>query len=87
MNVLVSRFVTFTTRTMDASAQLKRLKLDVDMDIRYLVKEDIVAIVKEVIRLKNMKSQVDDIDHLSNRRVRTVGEQLGQQFSIGQRRP
>ncbi len=61
----------------------KRLKQDVDMDIRYLVKEDIVAIIKEVIRLKNMKSQVDDIDHLSNRRVRTIGEQLGQQFSIG----
>ncbi|HAH50660.1 MAG TPA: DNA-directed RNA polymerase subunit beta, partial [Balneola sp.] len=46
-------------------------------------KEDIVAIIREVIRLKNMKSQVDDIDHLSNRRVRTVGEQLGQQFAIG----
>jgi len=61
----------------------KRMHLDVDMDIRYLTKEDIVAIIKEVIRLKNMKSQVDDIDHLSNRRVRTVGEQLGQQFSIG----
>ncbi|MDZ7716019.1 MAG: DNA-directed RNA polymerase subunit beta [Balneolaceae bacterium] len=62
----------------------KRLKQDdVDMDVRYLVKEDIVAIVKEVIRLKNMKSQVDDIDHLSNRRIRTIGEQLGQQFSIG----
>jgi DNA-directed RNA polymerase subunit beta len=61
----------------------KRLKQEIDMDIRYLVKEDIVAIIKEVIRLKNMKSQVDDIDHLSNRRVRTIGEQLGQQFSIG----
>lgn len=61
----------------------KRLKQDLDMDLRYLVKEDIVAIIKEVIRLKNMKSQVDDIDHLSNRRVRTIGEQLGQQFSIG----
>lgn len=61
----------------------KRLKIDVDMDIRYLTKEDIVSIIKEVIRLKNMNSQVDDIDHLSNRRVRTVGEQLGQQFSIG----
>jgi DNA-directed RNA polymerase subunit beta len=61
----------------------KRLKIDVDMDIKYLVKEDIVAIIKEVIRLKNMKSQMDDIDHLSNRRVRTIGEQLGQQFSIG----
>ncbi|MGM0505927.1 MAG: DNA-directed RNA polymerase subunit beta [Bacteroidota bacterium] len=61
----------------------KRLKLDMDNDTRYLTKEDIVAIVKEVIRLKEMKSQVDDIDHLSNRRVRTVGEQLGQQFAIG----
>ncbi|MEX0995163.1 MAG: DNA-directed RNA polymerase subunit beta [Balneolaceae bacterium] len=61
----------------------KRLKQEINMDIRYLTKEDIVAIIKEVIRLKNMKSQVDDIDHLSNRRVRTVGEQLGQQFSIG----
>jgi len=61
----------------------KRLKLDIDMDIRYLVKEDIVAIIKEVIRLKNMKSQVDDIDHLSNRRTRTIGEQLSQQFGIG----
>src|SRR6056297_2302900 len=61
----------------------KRLKVDVDPEIHYLTKEDIVAIVKEVIRLKEMKSQVDDIDHLSNRRVRTVGEQLGQQFSIG----
>ncbi|MGF1671852.1 MAG: DNA-directed RNA polymerase subunit beta, partial [Balneolaceae bacterium] len=61
----------------------KRLKLNVDQEIQYLTKEDIVAIVKEVIRLKELKSQVDDIDHLSNRRVRTVGEQLGQQFSIG----
>ena len=61
----------------------KRLKLDVDLEKLYLTKEDIVAIVKEVIRLKEMKSQVDDIDHLSNRRVRTVGEQLGQQFAIG----
>ncbi len=61
----------------------KRLKLGVDLDTRYLTKEDIVAIVKELIRLKEMKSQVDDIDHLSNRRVRTVGEQLGQQFAIG----
>ncbi|HMB41803.1 MAG TPA: DNA-directed RNA polymerase subunit beta [Balneolaceae bacterium] len=61
----------------------KRLKVDVDQDIQYLTKEDIVAIIKEVIRLKEMKSQVDDIDHLSNRRVRTVGEQLAQQFAIG----
>ncbi len=61
----------------------KRLKLEDGSEKRYLVKEDIVAIIKEVIRLKNMKSQVDDIDHLSNRRVRTIGEQLGQQFGIG----
>lgn len=60
----------------------KRLHLD-NTDVQYLTKEDIVAIIKEVIRLKNMKSQVDDIDHLSNRRIRTVGEQLGQQFAIG----
>ncbi len=61
----------------------KRLKVDVSPEIQYLTKEDVVAIIKEVIRLKEMKSQVDDIDHLSNRRVRTVGEQLGQQFAIG----
>ena len=61
----------------------KRLKMDQENTLQYLTKEDIVAIVREVIRLKNMKSQVDDIDHLSNRRVRTVGEQLGQQFAIG----
>ncbi|MEO1023618.1 MAG: DNA-directed RNA polymerase subunit beta, partial [Bacteroidota bacterium] len=60
----------------------KRLRIEHD-DVQYLTKNDIVAIVKEVIRLKNLKSQVDDIDHLSNRRVRTVGEQLGQQFAIG----
>ncbi|MEX0945568.1 MAG: DNA-directed RNA polymerase subunit beta [Balneolaceae bacterium] len=61
----------------------KRLKVDVNPEIQYLTKEDVVAIIKEVIRLKEMKSQVDDIDHLSNRRVRTVGEQLGQQFAVG----
>jgi len=61
----------------------KRMKLDVDLDTRYLTKEDIVAIIRELIRLKELKSHVDDIDHLSNRRVRTVGEQLGQQFAIG----
>lgn len=61
----------------------KRLNMQTDLGVRVLTKEDIVAITKEVIRLKNLKSQVDDIDHLSNRRVRTVGEQLGQQFAIG----
>jgi len=61
----------------------KRLRQEVDMDLTVLSKDDIVNITREVIRLKNLKSQVDDIDHLSNRRVRTVGEQLGQQFAIG----
>lgn len=61
----------------------KRLNMETDLSVRVLTKEDIIAITKEVIRLKNLKSQVDDIDHLSNRRVRTVGEQLGQQFAIG----
>ncbi|TNE73770.1 DNA-directed RNA polymerase subunit beta [bacterium] len=61
----------------------KRLRQEVDMDLTVLCREDIINITREVIRLKNLKSQVDDIDHLSNRRVRTVGEQLGQQFAIG----
>ena len=60
----------------------KRLHQD-STNVQFLTKEDIVAIIKEVIRLKDLKSQVDDIDHLSNRRIRTVGEQLGQQFAIG----
>lgn len=61
----------------------KRLRIDENMDIRTLTINDIVNIIKELIRLKNMKSVVDDIDHLSNRRVRTVGEQLAQQFGLG----
>lgn len=61
----------------------KRLRVDVDFGVLHLTKEDIVSIVTEVINLKQMNAQVDDIDHLSNRRVRTVGEQLGQQFAIG----
>lgn len=61
----------------------KRLHLDESLETTVLTVNDIVAIIKELIRLKNLKSQVDDIDHLSNRRVRTVGEQLGQQFSLG----
>ncbi len=61
----------------------KRLHLDEDLETQILTKNDIIAIIKELIRLKNMKSQVDDIDHLSNRRTRTVGEQLGQQFGLG----
>lgn len=61
----------------------KRLRQEIDMDLTVLCKDDLVNITREVIRLKNLKSQVDDIDHLSNRRVRSVGEQLGQQFGIG----
>ena len=61
----------------------KRLHLDEPLETTVLTINDIVAIIKELIRLKNLKSQVDDIDHLSNRRVRTVGEQLAQQFALG----
>ena len=61
----------------------KKLGLDTDMEIRVLTKEDIIEIIKYLIQLINSKAAVDDIDHLSNRRVRTVGEQLSNQFSIG----
>ncbi len=61
----------------------KKLGLNTDMDIRILTKEDIIEIIKYLIQLVNSNATVDDIDHLSNRRVRTVGEQLANQFSIG----
>ena len=61
----------------------KKLGLDTDMDVRVLTKEDIIEIIKYLIQLINSSATVDDIDHLSNRRVRTVGEQLANQFSIG----
>ena len=61
----------------------KKLNLSTDNDIRVLTKEDIIEIIKYLIELINSKANVDDIDHLSNRRVRTVGEQLANQFSIG----
>ena len=61
----------------------KKLGLDIDMDTRVLTKEDIIEIIKYLIQLVNSNATVDDIDHLSNRRVRTVGEQLSNQFSIG----
>ena len=61
----------------------KKLGLDTDMSVRVLTKEDIIEIIKYLIQLINSKATVDDIDHLSNRRVRTVGEQLGNQFSVG----
>jgi DNA-directed RNA polymerase subunit beta len=61
----------------------KRLGLSTSMDVKILTKEDIVSIVSELIKLINSKAIVDDIDHLSNRRVRTVGEQLYAQFATG----
>ncbi len=61
----------------------RKLNLSIDPDVRVLTKEDIIEIIKYLIQLVNSKANVDDIDHLSNRRVRTVGEQLAQQFSIG----
>ncbi len=61
----------------------KKLGLDVDMGQQVLTKEDIITIVKYLIELINSKAEIDDIDHLSNRRVRTVGEQLSQQFGVG----
>ena len=61
----------------------KKLNLDVDIDQRVLTKLDIITIIKYLIELINSKAEVDDIDHLSNRRVRTVGEQLANQFGVG----
>ncbi len=61
----------------------KKLGLNTPMDVKILTKEDIIEIIKHLIELINSKTDVDDIDHLSNRRVRTVGEQLSNQFSIG----
>ena len=61
----------------------KKLGLTTDMQVRVLTKEDIIEIIKYLIKLVNSKATVDDIDHLSNRRVRTVGEQLSNQFAIG----
>ena len=61
----------------------KKLSLDVDPETRVLTNGDIIEIIKHLIRLINAKTEVDDIDHLSNRRVRTVGEQLHSQFGVG----
>jgi len=60
-----------------------KLELNIPMDVRVLTIEDIIAIMKNIIHLKNGNVNVDDIDHLGNRRVRTVGEQLMQQFNVG----
>lgn len=61
----------------------RKLNLDINPDIKVLTKEDIIEIIKYLIELINSKAEVDDIDHLSNRRVRTVGEQLFNQFGVG----
>ena len=61
----------------------KKLHLDIPTEIKVLTKEDIIAIIQYLIQLLNSKADVDDIDHLSNRRIRTVGEQLYNQFGIG----
>jgi DNA-directed RNA polymerase subunit beta len=61
----------------------KKLNLDIPEDTKVLTREDIISIIKYLIELINSKADVDDIDHLSNRRVRTVGEQLYAQFGVG----
>ncbi|TSA29364.1 MAG: DNA-directed RNA polymerase subunit beta [Bacteroidetes bacterium] len=61
----------------------RKLNLNTPMETKVLTKEDIISIIKYLIELVNSKAEVDDIDHLSNRRVRTVGEQLYNQFGVG----
>ena len=61
----------------------KKLGLDTDINQKVLTKDDIILIIKYLIELINSKAEIDDIDHLSNRRVRTVGEQLNNQFGVG----
>jgi len=61
----------------------RKLGLDISLDTSVLTKQDIIAIIKYLVRLTNGKAEIDDIDHLSNRRVRTVGEQLFAQFGVG----
>jgi DNA-directed RNA polymerase subunit beta len=63
-----------------------KLKLDIPETTTILTVEDIIEIMKYIIRLRNGEQAIDDIDHLGNRRIRTVGEQLGQQFNIGMAR-
>ncbi len=61
----------------------RKLGLEIPTDVKVLTKDDIIAIIKYLINLSNSKADVDDIDHLSNRRIRTVGEQLYAQFGVG----
>ena len=67
----------------DATESIRKLGSDIESDVRVLTTEDIIKIVKYLIGLINSRAVVDDIDHLSNRRVRTVGEQLYSQFGVG----
>ncbi|MBS1630271.1 MAG: DNA-directed RNA polymerase subunit beta [Bacteroidetes bacterium] len=61
----------------------RKLGLEINLEKKVLTKEDIISIIKYLVRLTNGKAEIDDIDHLSNRRVRTVGEQLFAQFGVG----
>jgi DNA-directed RNA polymerase subunit beta len=61
----------------------RKLEITIDREVSVLTKEDIIAIIKYLVRLINQDAEIDDIDHLSNRRVRTVGEQLYAQFGVG----
>ena len=61
----------------------RKLNLSIPADVKVLTKEDIIAIIKYLVELLSSKAEIDDIDHLSNRRIRTVGEQLQAQFGVG----
>ena len=61
----------------------RKLNLSIPDDVKVLTKEDIIAIIKYLVELLSSKAEIDDIDHLSNRRIRTVGEQLQAQFGVG----
>ena len=61
----------------------RKLGLSIPADVKVLTKEDIIAIIKYLVELLSSKAEIDDIDHLSNRRIRTVGEQLSAQFGVG----
>ena len=61
----------------------RKLGVDINPEVKVLTKTDIISIIKYLVRLTNGKAEIDDIDHLSNRRVRTVGEQLYAQFGVG----
>jgi DNA-directed RNA polymerase subunit beta len=85
-NFFQGLFFNFSTYDLSPVGRLKlnyRLNLDADLDHRTLRKKDIIATVKELIRLKNAEAVVDDIDNLGNRRVRAVGELLENQYRIG----